>query len=157
KAAFIQGMENLGARTGQIGELVQFSKDIDFNSTDVYIFHELDKIGKFDGARVARAVKSALDPDKARVVVIKNNKQGIKGDTRSTYTFQTKSDEQMVPEVDPTEAKRPMRVTAELKGLDGAQRFQLGNGMHVVLLPVHSMPLVSATLVFHNTGASRTP
>jgi len=158
KADFIRGMESLTARTVQIADLVQFSHDIDFDSQDLYFFHELDKIGKFDGARVAKAVKKSLDPDKARIVVLKNNKEGIKGDERSSFAFHTSSEDEMTTgDVDPSEARKPIKVAAELKALAGAQRFELGNGMKAILMPVHAMPVVAATLTFHNTGEARTP
>jgi predicted Zn-dependent peptidase len=41
-----------------------------------------------------------------------------------------------------------MRVPPELRVFAGATRFQLGNGMRVVLLPVDAMPVVAAELVF---------
>ena len=158
KASFIESLEPLQARTNAVGEMVQFARDIDFNSQELYIFHELDKIGKFDGEYVGKAVKKWIDPDKARIVVIKPNKEGLKGDRRASVKFEVKSHEQKdVEDVDPSEARRPFKISAELKGLANAQRFQLGNGMNVVLLPVKSMPLVSARLVFHNVGDSTTP
>ncbi|MBA3453986.1 MAG: insulinase family protein [Deltaproteobacteria bacterium] len=158
KAEFIQGLEALSARTQTIGDLVQFS-DFDFDSNGEYIFNELDKISKFDGARVAAAVKKWIDPDKARVIVIKPNKEGIKGDKRNTKVkFEAKTHDQMtLPDVDPREAKRPIKVSAELKALVGAQRFQLGNGMNVVMLPINSMPLASARLIFNNVGEAIAP
>ncbi len=150
KAQFIAGLEPLfGGRGNQMGDLVQFTRDFDFDSKELYVFHELDKIGKFDPAKVGAAVKRALDPDKARIVVFKPNKSGIKGDKRSKVVFKTKSHESIEqPDVDPSEARRPFRVATELKGLSGAQRYQLGNGMHVVLLPVDSFPVISAQLIF---------
>jgi len=158
KASFIESLEPLQARTNAVGEMVQFAKDIDFNSQELYIFHELDKIGKFDGEYVGKMVKKWIDPDKARIVVIKPNKEGLKGDRRAAVKFQVKSHEQKdVEDVDPAEARRPFKVAAELKALTGAQRFQLGNGMNVVLLPIKSMPLVSARLIFHNVGDATTP
>ena len=158
KASFIESLEPLQARTNAVGEMVQFAKDIDFNSQELYIFHELDKIGKFDGEYVGKMVKKWIDPDKARIVVIKPNKEGLKGDRRAAVKFQVKSHEQKdVEDVDPAEARRPFKVSAELKALTGAQRFQLGNGMNVVLLPIKSMPLVSARLIFHNVGDATTP
>jgi zinc protease len=160
KADFISRMETLQARTYTIANLVQFSRDIDFDSQDVYIKHELDKIGKFDGAQVGRAVKKALDFDRARIVVLKSNKEGIKGDTRAAFTFHTKSEDEMSSaDVDPSEARKPIKVAAELKALEGAQRFELGNGMKVILMPVHAaaIPVAAASLIFHNTGDARTP
>ncbi len=157
KAQFISSLEpmfGIGARTDTMGNMVQFTRDFEFDSKGLYIFHELDKIGKFDQAKVASAVKKALDPDKARIVIFKPNKTGIKGDKRSKVVFKTKSHDTIEqPDVDPAEARRPFRVAAELKGLSGAQRYTLGNGMRVVLLPVDSFPMISAQLIF-DVGSS---
>jgi len=150
KADYIAGLESLTARTNQIGELVQFDKEVTFDSTEEYVIHALNKYDQYDGGLIARSVKKYLDPDRAKVVVFKANEQGIKGDVRSAVKFQTKSHDKAVePEVDPREAKRPLKVAAELKGLDNAVRYELGNGMDVVLLPVDGgMPIVSAALIF---------
>jgi zinc protease len=157
KADFIASIEPLMYRTLQIGESVQFSQDIDFGSQQEYIIHELEKIDAFDGGKVRDAVKKALDPDKAKVIVINNTKEGTHGDVRSNIAFQTKSDERKEsPEVDPKEASRPLKVAAQLKTLSSAQRFELGNGMKVVLLPIESMPLVAAQLQF-SVGTSVDP
>ncbi|MBA3541406.1 MAG: insulinase family protein [Deltaproteobacteria bacterium] len=158
KADFIAGLEQLQARTNAIGDLVQFSRDFDFSSPELYIFHELDKIAKWDGEAISNAIKKVADPEKARVVIIKPNKEGIKGDKRSTVKFAvTSGDEHQVANVDPREAKRPIKMAAELKTLNTAKRFQLANGMNVVLLPLHSMPLVSARLIFNNVGDALLP
>ncbi len=156
KAQFIQSLEPLfGGRANQMGDLVQFTRDLDFDSKELYVFHELDKIQKFNQAKVGAAVKKALDPDKARIVIFKPNKTGIKGDKRSKVVFKTKSHEAIEqPDVDPAEARRPFRVATELKGLSGAQRYTLGNGMNVVLLPVDTtIPTISAQLIFDVGGA----
>ena len=158
KARFIEGMERLSSRTETVAALVQFTKDFDFNSNKMYLFHQLDRIGKFDGARVGAATKRAMDWDKAAVIVIKPNAKGIKGDTRAKVKFAAKSDAAMTdPVVDPKEAKHPVKVAKALDGLKDAKRFTLGNGMEVVLLPVHSMPLAAATLLFKNVGDASTP
>jgi zinc protease len=158
KASFIEGLEQLKDRTEAVADLVQFSRDFDFNSNDMYLFHELDKIGKFDNARVGSAVKKALDWDKAAIIVVKPSEKGLKGDTRSVLKFAAKSDAAMTdPVVDPREAKRPIKVATQLDSLKDAQRFKLGNGMSVVLLSVKSMPLAAATLVFKNVGDANTP
>lgn len=60
------------------------------------------------------------------------------------------------PEVDPGEAQHPVEVPASLDVLRGATRFQLGNGMRVMLLPVAAMPVVSAQLIF-DAGEATTP
>jgi zinc protease len=163
KASFVEGLEELSSRTVQMGYLVQFSKEVDFNSSDQYIFHELDKIEKFDNAAIAGAVKKYFDWDKATIVVIKPNKAGLKGDTRANVKFKAggsapSGDAALAQaSIDPREAKRPIKVTSELKGLSEAKHFQLGNGMDVVLLPVHSMPLATAELIFKNAGTASSP
>ncbi len=160
KAEFISSLEPLfgiGGRTDQVGDIVQFARDFDFDSQDVLVFHQLKKIEKFEREAVGAAVKRALDPDRARVVVFKPSKDGIKGDRRSKVTFRNRSHDQVeVPEVDPGEARRPFKVAAELKGLSGARRFQLDNGLRAVLLPVEAMPVVSAQIIF-DAGQAAAP
>jgi zinc protease len=158
KASFIAGLEPLRDRTLAVGMMAQFEKGIDFNSTDMYLFHQLDKIEKFDNARVGSAVKKALDWDKAGIIVVKPNKEGLKGDTRSKVKFKAQPDAAIAnAAIDPREAKRPIKVAAELKGLSNAQRFKMSNGMEVVLLPVKSMPLATAQLIFKHVGDANTP
>jgi predicted Zn-dependent peptidase len=158
KASFISQLEPLMSRTQKIGDLVQFTRDFDFDSQDRYIYHELDKLGKFDAEAVGKAVKGLLDPDRARIVVFKPSKAGIKGDRRSKIKFQTQTHDanQETTEYDPSEARRPIKVATELKSLSGAQRFTLGNGMRVVLLPLNAWPVISGQLIF-DVGGSSTP
>ncbi|MBS1118717.1 MAG: peptidase domain protein [Deltaproteobacteria bacterium] len=158
KASFIEGLERLSDRTEAVADMVQFARDFDFNSDRMYLFHQLDKIGKFDIARIGTAIKKSLDWDKAAIVVIKPNKEGVKGDTRSKVNFSAKSDAAMTdPEVDPNDARHTIKVAAQLDTLKSAQRFTMGNGMEVVLLPISAMPLAAATLVFKNVGQASTP
>jgi zinc protease len=158
KASFIEGLERLKDRTEAVASMVQFSKDFDFDSTDMYLFHELDKIAKFDGAKVGAVVKNVLDWDKAAIVVVKPSKTGISGDKRSKVKFEPKGDAQLSEaEVDPNDAKRPIKNAGTIKSLSAAQRFTLKNGMNVVLLPIHSMPLAAAQLIFKNVGDASTP
>ena len=160
KADFVANLEELSSRTVQMGYLVQFSKEVDFNSTDQYIFHELDKITNFDNAKIAGAVKKWIDWDKATIVIVKPNKEGIKGDTRSKVKFSASPSADTAlanVDVDPREAKRPIKVSTELDGMAQAKRFTLGNGMQVALLPVHAMPLATAELIFKNAGEASTP
>ena len=157
KADFIAGLERLSARTRLVGDLVQWSS-VGFDSSELYLFHELDQIGAFDGARVAAAIKQYLDPDRAKVVVIRPSRQGGKGDPRSSVRFTQRSDEQIgVAEIDPRDAERPLPLPAAPRGLSGAQRFALDSGLQVVLLPIHAMPLVTADLIFRRAGAAATP
>jgi zinc protease len=159
KAAFVSSLERLfgnGGRTDQVADLVQFSRDVDFDSREVYVFHELDKIGKFEFAKVGTEVQRVLDQSRARVTVFKPSKQGIKGDRRSAFTFRNREDAVEATEVDPSEAQRPVAVPGNLDVVRGARRFELGNGMRVVLLPVDAMPVVSAQLIF-DAGEATTP
>jgi zinc protease len=137
--------------------LIQFS-DNDFDSQEPYFIHQLQKFDQFDGEYVGKVVKKYFDPDAARVTVFKPNKEGIKGDTRSTrINFSPKTHDEVVANVDPKEAKRPITVAAKLKGMEGATRFTLGNGMNVVMLPINSMPLISTRMIFNNTGDAIAP
>jgi zinc protease len=150
KADFIAGLERLAGRTNLIGDLVQFSKEVQFASAQEYILHELAKYEQYDGQLIASAVKKYLDPKRATVVVFKPSEEGIKGDVRAQVKFETRShDTPVEPEVDPREARVPLKVATELKSLGQAVRYELGNGMKVVLLPTEStMPLVAARLSF---------
>lgn len=158
-ADFLQQLESLTARTNAMGDAVQFDTETEFASQDLFLINELERIKKFDGALIERSVKKTLDWDKAKVIVFKNNKEGIHGDKRARVTFQTKShgDKREIPEVDPREAKVPLKVAADMPVFDKVERYQLGNGMKVVLLPIESpMPLVSAILMFNVGDAHAT-
>ncbi|MBP8809643.1 MAG: insulinase family protein [Kofleriaceae bacterium] len=158
-AGFLEQLESLTARTNAMGEAVQFDTQTEFASQDLYLINELERIKKFDGGLIERSVKKNLDWDKAKVIVFKNNKEGIHGDKRAKVTFQTKShgNKREIPEVDPREAKVPLKVAADMPVFDQVVRYQLGNGMKVVLLPIESpMPLVSAILMFNVGDAHAT-
>ncbi|MEO6772785.1 MAG: insulinase family protein [Kofleriaceae bacterium] len=162
KADLILSLEPLPSRTLEVGRMVQFAKEFDFNSTGQYLFHALDKIDKFDGAQVASAVKKALDWDKAGIILVKPSSNGIKGDTRSKVKFAVSTDQgvqqaAMDPAEAAKEARRPVKIFAELKGLASAKRFKLGNGMEVVLLQDMSMPVAHVQLRFRNAGDAATP
>lgn len=158
KASIIADLEPLSSRTLTVGRMVQYEKGMDFSSDKMYLIHALDKVDKFDNSRVGSAVRKYISWDKAGIVVVKPNEKGLKGDTRSRVKFAVKTDQAFSnPDVDPAEAKRPLKIAAELKALAGATRFTMGNGMNVVLLPVRSMPLISASLIFKNAGDASTP
>jgi zinc protease len=154
KASFLEQLETLNARTNIMGELVQFDTDTNFDATgedNVYMLNEMKRSVEFDGAYAAAQVKKYLDWDKAKIIVFKASKTGIHGDKRSKLKFETKShDKKEIPEVDPREAKRPLKVAADFKIFEGVHRFEMSNGMKVVLLPLDTpFPLVSAELIFN--------
>jgi predicted Zn-dependent peptidase len=158
KAETVQQLERLNARTVEVGYAVQFNRGIDFNGSDFYLTHELDKIDQFDNAKIGPVVKRVVDWDKAAIVLVKPSKEGIKGDTRAKVKFTVKTDSGITNgKVDPNDARRPVIMGHELKGLDGAIRFKLDNGMDVALMPEKSMPLVTAELIFKNAGTASTP
>lgn len=150
KASFLESLEQLTSRTNTMGELVQFDNETDFDSSDVYLMKEMKRSVDFDGSYAAGQVKKALDWDKAKVIVFKASKTGIRGDKRTKLKFETKShDKKEIPEVDPREAKVPLKVAADFKVFEAVRRFEMSNGMKVVLLPLETpFPLVSASLIF---------
>lgn len=150
KGWFLENLETLAARTNTLGDVIQFDRDTDFDSGDIYLLREMERSVDFDSEYTAKVLKKTLDWDKAKVIVFKPSKTGIKGDRRAKVTFQTKSHEKKdIPEVDPREAKRPLKVAADFKVFEEAKRFELGNGMKVVLMPLDTpFPLVSVMLAF---------
>jgi zinc protease len=158
KARFVENMESLTARTQQMAGFVQFDTNFDFNSSQLYQFYELDKIDKFDSTKVGAVIKRVMDWDKSVIVVVKPNREGIKGDRRSKVTFQTKSDTNMDNgDVDPSDAMRPQLFKAGTATFPGLQQLTLDNGMNVMMLPIKSMPIVTAELMFRNAGAAADP
>ena len=158
KANIIEGLESLRGRATQMAEWVQFDGGFDFNSSLLYQFYELDKVDKFDQNRVGTAIKSALDWDKSVIVVMKPNQEGIKGDVRSKVTFSSESDAKMDDtDVDPNDALKPMLFKPGSVTFDGLQQSTLGNGMQVMMLPIHSMPIVTTALIFKNAGTAASP
>jgi zinc protease len=158
KAEIIRGLEALEERTRQMGDWVQFDTTFDFNSSQLYQFYELDKVDKYDQNAVGAAIKNALDWNKSVVVVMKPNKEGIKGDKRAKVTFSSKSDSNMDDtDVDPNDALKPMPFKQGSVAFEGLQQYTLANGMQVMLLPLKSMPIVSADLMFRNAGTASSP
>jgi len=138
--------------------MVQFRKDFDWNSADTYVFEEFQRIRNQDPGKARSFVENTLKKDKALIIVVKPNQQAS-GFKKAGLKFESKSggSEALQPLVDPAEAKRALVVPKEESALVKAKRFQLGNGMNVVLLPEGSkMPVVSMALVF-KAGAAQEP
>ncbi|HEY1813824.1 MAG TPA: pitrilysin family protein [Kofleriaceae bacterium] len=158
KADIIESLEPLNGRTTEMANWVQFDTRFDFNSSQLYQFYELDKVDKFDQNVVGAVIKDALDWDKSVIVVVKPNKEGIKGDTRSKVTFSSKSDQNMDDaDVDPNDALHPLLFKPGSITFDGLQQFSLDNGMKVMMLPIKAMPIVTAELQFKNAGTASSP
>jgi zinc protease len=152
KAAFMVDLEPLEERANKVADLIQFTPDFDFLGAQPYVFHTLDAIEAVDIEQIFDKAKTVLDPDHAVVTVFKPSRDGIKGDARASFTFADVSHELDKSDVDPSDATRKLELPVEHYALSGATRFELANGLHVVLLPVESsLPIVTASILF-DTG-----
>jgi zinc protease len=160
KVAFFSSLESLfgvGSRSDTVGDLVQFSLDVDFDSHDAYVLRELAKLGELSVATLASVVTRTLDPSRARVTAFTASKDGMRGDRRSSVTFQSPPhDVAETTGIEPREGHRPLQIPTEHKLFSGATRFMLDNGMRVVLLPVDAMPVVTLQLIIDG-GDATTP
>jgi zinc protease len=154
---FIAQFEDLTARTTQVAELVQFRHDFRWDSADTFVYDEFERIRHQDTSDVRSFVKTTLKRSKALVIVVKPN-PNASAFKKASLRFEAKGRSELSePVVDPAEAKRPLAIPAGESALGQAQRFFLGNGMKVVLLPEGSkMPVVSVALVF-KAGAAHEP
>lgn len=159
KARFIQELEPLTARTLFLGDLIQFDRELDWSSDQTYLIRELMKLDKLDGAKARAFVKATLKRDHAAVVVIEAEQGGRRGDARADLKFDTSTEgvhHERKPIVDPAEAKRPLPVPEVDSAVAAATRFQLDNGMNVVMLPFAKLPIVRMMLMFR-AGAAQEP
>jgi len=149
KAAFMVELENLEQRANKVADLIQFTPNFDFLGAQPYVFHMLDSIEAVDIDQVFAKAKAILDPSNAVVTVFKPSHDGIKGDARASFRFEDTTHESEKSDVDPADATRHLQLPVEHYALGGATRFQLDNGLRVVLLPIESsLPIVTAELVF---------
>jgi zinc protease len=157
KAATITQLELLSSRATFVADQVQFENRVDFDGSEEYLFHALEQYDSLDGGKFRSFMRSRLKKSNAKVVVIKSSKSGIKGDQRSSLKYSTKThDQEMKPVIDPAEAKHPLKAPQTDSILKKAVRYQLGNGMKVVLLPREGLPVVSARLMF-DVGSAHEP
>jgi zinc protease len=149
KSAFMVELEPLEQRAQRVADLIQFTHGVDFLGPQSYVFHTLDEIEAVDIDQIFERAKTVLDPDHAVVTVFEPSRNGIKGDARANFTFADTSHEPEKSEVDPSDANRRLALPVEHYALSGATRFELENGLHVVLLPVEStLPIVTAEILF---------
>ena len=158
RARFVMGLEPLASRTNLLGDLAQFHKGIAWDASEQLWEQRFRTSDDLDGDELSSLLQHILDPDKAVIVDIKASEAGIRGDRRASGGLQSRShdSDHEVMEIDPQEAHRALQVPRRTNLLGQATRFQLGNGMKVVLLSFSAMPVVSAILTF-NAGAAQEP
>ena len=158
RASFVMRLESLTNRTNMLGDMAQFDRDIAWTSDQQLWERRFKTSDDLDGGQIKRMLERVLDPKKAVIVDVKASDQGLRGDRRARTGLQSQShdgDRELV-EVDPAEAHRPLPIPRRSDQLGQARRFQLGNGMKVVLRSFSSMPIVSAALSF-DVGAAHEP
>lgn len=156
-ASLIAGFEDLNARTTAVGTLAQARADFPWDSEKTLVFEEFQRTRNQNPGDSRDVVKDLITKDKALVVVIRRN-ENAEGFKAADLKFETKSHaEQLKPLIDPAEARRPLLAPTDPSVLVKARRFQLDNGMRVVLLPKGSrLPVVAARLIF-DVGAAHEP
>ena len=151
----VLGLESLQSRVDHIADLVQLTRGNDFIAHGPLLFRELDTVKAQDLRAIDAVVHQELDPDRAHITVFRPNRNGIKGDSRATFEFQPPEELAEPDDADATDATSALDIATDRGSLDGATRYQLDNGMHVVLLPNRStLPVVTAKLMFDSGDAS---
>jgi predicted Zn-dependent peptidase len=157
---FVESLESLAQRADSVADEIQFSDgSVAFDSNQEYLLKRFREIDTMSADGYADFAKKTLDKDKAVVVVFKPSGKGKKGDERSSLAFSGKShDKQPEPLVDPAEAKRPLPTPKSKSLISSAERYALGNGMNVILLPTgdQGLPIMHAELML-NVGSSHEP
>jgi zinc protease len=152
KQAFVENLESIGARTEWMADFLQFQRTkYTFTQDRQILFDELDRLDKVDASGFAAFAAKTFQKSKAVVIKIKASEKGLKGDTRSDLKFSAKTHDKdaVKPIVDPSEAQRPLPAPQGASLLAAAERYTLGNGLNVVLLPTQApLPLVRASIVF---------
>jgi zinc protease len=149
--SLVQSFESLTARTNTYGDYEQFQED------KKYFRGEMDEIQSLRAARI-KELASLLDPGKAFVFVVKPKADGEGKYKRAKVKFnQGKTEEEHAWGADPAEAKKALPMPSVASMVSKAHRFQLGNGMRVVLLPSASqLPLFRVQLIF-DVGSAHEP
>jgi zinc protease len=145
KGQITLAFESLGARTQRYGDYSQFDKEQKFFKG------ELKRIDTIRGDKIRERIESTLDPDKAIVMVVKT-KAGAEGKykrARRRFATATHDRSRNMFTATADDAKKPLVVPDKSSPLMKARRFQLGNGMKVVLLPTGSpWPIMAMQLIF---------
>lgn len=152
-ADLVYGFEDLAARTVQYGEYAQF------DPKGAYFGGELARIKAIEGDKIRSFIKSSLDFDEASVVVIKAKKGASRGGARAAVRLAGGGGHGDLGDagIDPAEAKQQLLAPEGASVLAGVKRFELGNGMKVVLLQTASdLPVMTVKLVF-SAGSAHEP
>jgi zinc protease len=162
KAGLIGSLEPLSRRADFVADRVQFNgKEVEFGGTQEYLLQAIGEIDELSGAKFREFLKGRLKKSNAKVVFIKSDKTGRRGDKRAGFTFDasnTRRAETTTSFIDPSEARRPLPAPESDSVLPRAERYTLGNGMKVVLLPLEGgMPIVTARLMFRVGSAHEPP
>jgi predicted Zn-dependent peptidase len=147
KQSFVESMEPLSQRTEFVANSVQFDKRLNFDGEDNFFYKELERLETLSAGKFKSYVKKTLSKSKALVFIAKANSEGKKGDTRSKMTYSAGVAKLPDPVIDPATANVPLKVPSTDSILVQAERYELGNGLKVVLLPYEGLPLVQARLV----------
>jgi zinc protease len=155
KARYIMGLESLNARTEEIANLMQFGSKTDFSGSSEYIIDKMRQMDEVKQESYRSYVKKALSKEKGTVFVFRKSKSGLSGDKRAAGKLADSVDVygKVEPEFDPANADKPAPYPAKPSILADAERFELKNGMKVVLLPYKGLPIVSVRLMFGAGGS----
>jgi len=158
KAQWVLTLESLQSRTVRVADMIQFKNDFDFSGDKAYLMTEMAAIDELDGGAMREFVKDKMRKDNAVIVVVKAKKGARSGDERAKRQFKGNADGHIArePDIDPAEAMRPLQVPEEPSVLSRAKRFELENGLDVVMLPFESLPAVTIRLVI-DAGSAHEP
>ncbi|MBT8491864.1 MAG: insulinase family protein, partial [Deltaproteobacteria bacterium] len=157
KASIVSSLESLSARTGMVAEMIQFSNKTEFSSKKDYLLEAFKEIDTLSESDYSNYIKREMKKNKAIVLVVKRNPNISGADKRGKTMFAADPHEtNRKPIFDPSEADRPLSYPKDESIINKAERYQLKNGMKVVLLPTNSMPIVRADLRFA-VGAAHEP
>lgn len=142
-AAVLYPLESLPARAQTFADYAQF-RGHRYTLPD-----EIERVNNIDAGFVSRVGREVLDPDKARILVVRP-KQGVPPRLRrAALKYATGDDRVEEFAADRSEAARPVDVPAHATPLSRAKTFTLDNGMRVVLVPAAGrVPLVTIALSF---------
>jgi zinc protease len=150
KADYILSLEQLSSRTEEVANLIQFGEGFDFHGGDTYILNYLSKLDEVDVDGLRAFVRDNLDKRKGIEFFFRVDPKGQRADQRAAGRLaqDVSAYDQENAAVDPANAHKPMTYPKDAGLLASAERYELSNGMKVVLLRYETLPIMSARLVF---------